>query len=239
MIKKILLANLLVATFVLGGVRIPTVSAETGSSLKLSEAVKMAREKRGGPDREKVGAVLKVLEAHRDLRVEREGRDRGVCGRTLSDEIRNVNAERNTLLKDLRARFERGEDVKTLIADVKKIREDRDGHDGEYRAAFIKCHLDQARQMIRKAEDRATAIGAKLDELRPATLDDLKAKLNTAKASIEQANVKVREIEAVLNAGGLTKEKVDSVKGMFASIKDSLQSAYRQFKAIAEAVKNR
>lgn len=238
MIKKILLANVIVALGLVSAVVRPVlVSAQTAGSAELNQEISNARAKRGNK-RDHAKALLRVLEVHFKARKERESRDRLACGKVQADEIRRVNDLRKAKVDELKKRIDSGENVETIVAEIKKLRDDR-ADEFKYRAAFIRCHLDKARTMVKKATDRANTIERKLNELslESPKLSDLTAKLTDAKAKISDAEAKVLKIEELLNVGDMTEAKLQEIKGYFETIRVNLDEAYKLFKAIAQAVR--
>lgn len=238
MIKKILLANVIVALGLVSAVVRPNfVSAQTSGSSDLQKEISNARGKRGNKP-EHTRLLLKVLEVHFKARKEREGRDRLACGKVQADEIRRVNDLHKAKVDDLKKRLESGENVEAIVAEIKKLRDDRtDEH--KYRAAFIRCHLDKSRTLVKKATDRANSIEKKLNELQPSNLSDLTAKLGDARTKIGDADAKVVKIEGLLNAGDMSEAKLQEIKGYFETIRINLKEAYDLFKAIAQSVQAR
>ncbi len=238
MIKKILVANAIVALGLVSAVARPVaVSAQTSGNAELETEISNARKNRGNRG-EHVKGLLRVLEVHLKARKEREGRDRLACGKVNADEIRRVNDLRKAKIDELKARIKSGENIEGIVAEIKKLRDDRT-NEHKYRGAFIRCHLDKSRTLVKKATDRANAIEKKLNELQPANLSDLTAKLNDARTKIGDADAKVRKIDELLNAGDMSEAKLQEIKGYFESIRVNLKEAYDLFKSIAQSVNAR
>lgn len=132
-----------------------------------------------------------------------------------------------------------GEELKTLAGEIRKHRSDV--NQTRIRRLLILAHIARFEMtVIKKAEDRAEKISAKLTEMANAGKDvsAMQTLMSDASAKIVSAKEQLTNLKNTVNQQDITETKLGEVKKSLQDIKNQIKAVYDIFKQVAQQAKS-
>lgn len=128
-----------------------------------------------------------------------------------------------------------GEELKTLIPELKSYREDI--NQLKIRRLILLSQINRFEfAIIKKAEDKSSRIAEKIIEFKNVGKDvsKLETFLNEAKAKIVDAKAKLNQLRSEVNVGESSGVKVAEIRKVLNEIKDQIKEVYQLFRKISQ-----